>query len=71
MLLAAQGLVLSPSVCRLAGAVAGIAAGALCPCLPVLEPGAGHPAQSWEPVVLCPELFTSHEFFLLRALARV
>lgn len=26
---------------------------------------------SWEPAVLCPGLFASHEFFLLQALAKV
>lgn len=73
MLPAAEGPVLSPSVCRLAGAAASVAAGALCPCLSggLHEPGADHPAQSWEPAVLCLGLFTSHEFFVLRALAKV
>jgi len=41
------------------------AGGALRPCLPGAghETAAGHPAQSWEPAVVCPELFTSHKSF--------
>ena len=60
MLPAAEGPVPLPSAHRLA------VLGGLCvPAFPGAghKTAAGHPAQSWEPAVVCPELFTSHKSF--------